>query len=580
MIIILNFYDFEVFRYDWLVVIGNPVEGTTSVFINDVPGLTKYYEAHKNQIWIGYNVNHYDQYILKGIILGMDPWKINEHIIAENKPGWSYSKEFKKIPLINYDISILGKSLKELEGFQGHNIHESGVDFRIMRELTAAEIAETVQYCTNDVEEAMNVWLEKKSDFDAQMELIKMFELPLSSMNRTKAQITADILGCVKKERFDEWELFALPCVRVNKYKKVLDWFMDSSNYNYNKPKLKIDIAGVPHVFAWGGVHGAKEKYHHKCKRGKDIILHVDVQSYYPSIMIFWNLLSRNATKPHLYKEVYEMRLALKAQGKKKEQAPLKIVLNATYGICNDKNSNAYDPRNAHLITMNGQLMLLDLIEKLEAIPSFELIQSNTDGLIIKIAEKDFDLCDDICYEWEQRTRMGLSFDYIEEIWQKDVNNYIFRDEDGKLEKKGAYVKGLSSIDNDLPIINKALVDYMTKGISPETTINSCNDLIMFQKVSKLTGNYDKVEHNGKLHNNKCYRIFASKSPMDRALYKMKGNKKDKFSNTSERSFLENGNIEGAPVPDKLDREWYINLARERLEQFGLTEFRRQYSLF
>lgn len=63
----------------------------------------------------------------------------------------------------------------------------------------------------------------------------------------------------------------------------------------------------------------------------------------------------------------------------------------------------------------------------MEAIEGFELIQSNTDGLIVKIPDNDksFDELDDICYEWEHRTGMGLGFDLIDEIWQKDVNNYI-----------------------------------------------------------------------------------------------------------------------------------------------------------
>jgi len=374
--------------------------------------------------------------------------------------------------------------------------------------------------------------------------------------------------------------LFILPCTQVKKYTHVKDWFFDIKNQNYQKNKLETMICGVPHVFAWGGVHGAKEKYHHKCQPW-ELIIHVDVASYYPSLMIFHDLLTRNAKKPERYKEIYETRLKLKAQKKKKEQAPLKIVLNATYGICNDKQSNAYDPRNAHLITMNGQLMLLDLLERLETIPSFELIQSNTDGLIIKINKKDFDLCDDICYEWELRTKMNLEFDYIKEIWQKDVNNYVFIDESGGVEKKGAYVKQLCSIDNDLPIINKALVDYMLEGTSPEETIYSCDELIMFQKISKLTKNYSYVLHNGEIYRNKCFRIFASKSPNDGAVYKEKANgERDKMANTSKRTFIENGDIVGATVPDKLDKRWYVNLARERLSQYGLKEFETQMTLF
>lgn len=50
-------------------------------------------------------------------------------------------------------------------------------------------------------------------------------------------------------------------------------------------------------------------------------------------------------------------------------------------------------------------------------------------------------------------------------------------------------------IDNDLPILNKALVDYMVKKIPVEQTINQCDDLIMFQKIVKLSNNYNWVEH-------------------------------------------------------------------------------------
>ena len=46
--------------------------------------------------------------------------------------------------------------------------------------------------------------------------------------------------------------------------------------------------------------------------------------------MIEWEFLSRNAKHPEKFKEVYDMRVALKKAGKKKEQATLKIVLEQT----------------------------------------------------------------------------------------------------------------------------------------------------------------------------------------------------------------------------------------------------------
>lgn len=591
----LVFYDFEVFKHDWLVVAIEPLTQNITKICNDVKALKRFYEERKQSIWIGYNVRHYDQYILKGLLCGFNAWDVNDWIINKGLPGYQFSSLLNKIKLINYDIALLNRGLKELEGFQGHNIHETGVNFKIDRPLTKAEMLETFGYCQNDVEEAINVFTECIDDFNAQMGLVKMFNMPLAAMGKTKAQISADILECERVERDDEWDLYTLDCLNLkqrNQWLKIKkkkrkdeseskddkiigkvftnprEWFLTKKYQNY-KYYFECEVAGVPHQFGWGGIHGALKQFHYKCDKDH-LMIHVDVESYYPRLMIWHNLLTRNAKRQDRFKTIFDTRMRLKHEGKKKEQAPLKIVINGTYGICKDKNNKAYDPRNANLICVNGQLLLLDLIEKLEAIPSFELIQSNTDGLIIKIHRRDFEMCDDICYEWETRTDMKLAFDFIEEIWQKDVNNYVFRQFDGKIERKGAYVKELKPIDNDLPIINKALVDYMLKGVRVETTINNCNELMQFQKICKLSNKFDHVEHGRNKYTNKCYRIFASRRESDGTVYKYKENRPYKFANTSIHSFIENGDVTGVQAPAYLDKQWYIKLAKERLTQYGI----------
>ena len=568
----LPFYDFEVFKYDWLVVIIDPVTKEETIIVNDIEKLTAYYEAHKNEIWCGYGNRHYDQYILKGLLCGFDPFRISEFIIAMNEAGYKFSKLLNKFSMINFDVGLLDKSLKQLEGFQGHNIHESNVDFSIDRKLTQAEIDETIEYCRNDVKETINVFLECKSEFDALLGLVNMFQLPLTGMNYTKAQISAEILGCEATKFDDQWDLVFLPCIRLNKYSFVKEWFENPDNQSEKMERI-VNVCGVPHTFGLGGLHGAIPQYHHKCEPD-ELMLHVDVASYYPSLMIYWNLLTRASKHPERFKEIYDLRLKLKHEGKKKEQAPLKIVLNGTFGICKDKKSKAYDPRTASSICINGQLLLLDLLEKLEAVDSFELIQSNTDGLIIKIKAKDFEAVDDICYEWEHRTKMNLEFDYIKEIFQKDVNNYIFIQFDGKIERKGGYVKELSAIDNDLPIVNKAITDCILHGISPEKTVLECDSMIMFQKIVKLTKKYRSVLHNGIEYRNKCYRVFASNKYEDGPILKCKlfkgYERKDKFANTPDHCFIDNSDIQNAKIPEYLDKNWYVALAKERLHQFGI----------
>ena len=75
------FYDFEVFKEDWLVVVIDVTKRQEHVIINSPVELEALYEANKYDIWVGYNSRHYDQYILKAIICGLNPKELNDWII-------------------------------------------------------------------------------------------------------------------------------------------------------------------------------------------------------------------------------------------------------------------------------------------------------------------------------------------------------------------------------------------------------------------------------------------------------------------------------------------------------------------
>lgn len=624
------FYDFEVFKDDWLAVFIDVTRKTEQVIVNNPDELKALYEANTSNIWVGFNNRHYDQYIMKGILLGMNPKRINDWIILEKREGWQFSSVFNKVPMTNYDVMPNPPvGLKTMEGFLGSNIKETGVPFDINRKLTKAEIEETIKYCRHDVEQTIKIFLEKIDEFNAMHGIIQAFPnmVSLSNIGDSEARITAKVLGCVKQDFKDEFDFFFLPCLRLNKYKYVQDWFeekrkealeMDLQNCDkydkklwYKSQNLDTVVAGIPHSFGFGGLHGATETPIHKTGQ----ILHVDVNNYYPSMLIAWGLVTRAATNDN-YALVYKTRKSMKAKqiaaakagnkaeakNWKKAQLPYKKMLNALSGGMKDETNPAYDPRNNNCMCINGQLMLLDLIEHLEVVPGFELIQSNTDGLIIWIPDTDeaFEMVDDICWEWEQRCSTEqcsilLELDNISEIYQKDVNNYLWVGADGGVERIGAYVKELSATDNDLPILNKALVEYMVHKTPVEQTINQCDDLIMFQKIVKLSEKYDWVEHEhctpvitktGKRvikevyeypekvkYSYKSYRVFASNSQDDGRLLKRKRVKPkgEKFGNTPDHCFICNEDVCGVKVPQYLDKGWYIDLAKKRLKQFGIV---------
>lgn len=569
------FYDFEVFKRDWLVVIIDLHNQKKHVIINNFKKLTKFYNENKNRIWAGWNSKNYDQYILKGILLKFNPKHINDFIIKERRMGWEYSKLFFKVPLINYDVkNPLDHGLKFYEGVMGNNIKETTVDFDLNRNLTPREIERTVEYCTHDVEQTIEIFLKRKDEFEAHMGLIKLIcndrPLDLMLLSRTKPQLSAIILNSNYSDYDDEFDIDFPNTLKIEKYTEVLDWYKNPENHCYTKNgeknQLKIHIAGVPHVFGFGGLHGAISKY-----KGEGYFINMDVASLYPSLMLKYNLMSRSLKNPKKYEEIYKTRLEYKKE-KNPLQLPLKLVLNSTYGAMKDPNNSLYDPRQANRVCIYGQLLLLDLIEHLEN--HCDIIQSNTDGILIKLRKyNDYDLIDDICAEWEDRTGLNLEFEEFIKVYQKDVNNYVLVDMDKNYKSKGAYVKKLNDLDYDLPIVNKAIVNYMIHNVPIENTINDCDYLKDFQMVCKITSKYSHILHGDKKLDEKCIRIFASKDKSDKGVVKIHSetNNPAKISNSPENCFIFNENINNSHVPEKLDKQWYIDLAKKRLEDFGVS---------
>lgn len=566
------FYDFEVFAYDWLVVVMDMTAKKTHVIINSPEQLEALYKANMKEIWCGFNSRHYDQYILKAILCGFDPKKVNDYIIVKGNPGWKFSSLFRNFPLWNYDVMLnTDVGLKSFEGFMGNNIKETSVPFNIDRKLTEEEIAETVKYCKHDVEQTIQVFLKRTEEFNTMMYFIKHFGLSMDSISKTKAQLAAEILGGNRKgaDSNDEFSFPILDCLELKKYRHIADWYANPANHDYTKKQDKQIVAGVEHTFAWGGGHGARLKY-----SSSGVFLIIDVTAYYPSLQKKYHFGYRVMDHPENFEFIHDSNIEFKRKGDKKARQPFKIMDNAISGQMKQKSSALYDPMSNNSICINGQLLLLDLVEHIE--PYCELIQNNTDGIIVKLNdyERDFDILDDIVYEWEQRTGMKMDFDtFIGTIYQKDVNNYLLIDRHtGAVKAKGGYVMKLNDLSYDLPIINKALVDYMIKGIPVERTVLECQDLREFQLVSRISSKYTHILYGDTPIKEKCIRVFASKNPSDPGVKKVHATRKTaaKLTNSPAHCFIFNDDVKGVSVPDKLDRQWYIDFANKRLADFGV----------
>lgn len=583
----LLFFDFEVFKHDWLIVAIDPIKQKEKVIVNSKNELQQLYKSYKHDIWVGFNCRDYDQYILKAILCGFNPKEMNDWIIVQGKKGWEFSSLLHKFPLNLFDVMPNPPvSLKALEAFMGYSIHETSVPFDIDRKLTAEEIQDTIKYCRFDVMNTIEVFMKRKGEFDAQMDLLKAFDLPLSNVGKTQAQLAAVIFGAKKQKFKDEWNIRLPDNLQLGKYQFVADWFMDKNNHKYvhtvigksGKPKvekmqLECEIAGIPHVVAWGGLH-AGQLINVTCAPD-EIILDADAGQLYPNLMRIYHLLSRAATKPEMLTYILDTSMRLKAEGKKKEREPYKRQCNIVYGASGDKTNALYDPLMRNLVCVYGQVFFIDLIDKIEDIA--QILNSNTDGIFFKLKKKDLPELYRRISIWEERTQLKMEYDEYVKFISKDVNNYVAVRADGSIHAKGAYVKELGDLDYDLPIVNEAIKNYLVKGIPVEQTIFACKELRKFQKVVKLSSKYKWVEHesNGKTmrFDNKCYRVFASNNSQDGKILKCDGVRNPtKFGNTADRCFIVNDDVGGQSTDrfPRLDKQYYIDLARKRLEDFGV----------
>lgn len=201
---------------------------------------------------------------------------------------------------------------------------------------------------------------------------------------------------------------------------------------------LNVVVDGFRFDFGTGGIHGSvppsiiEEDFDY-------VIVDADVASMYPNVAISNNVYPEHLTDAFctIYKDVYEQR---KSYAKNTaENAMLKLALNGVYGDSNNQYSPFYDPKYTMTITINGQLLLCLLAEKLLAIKGLKMVQINTDGVTVLLPRGSRPQYNKICEDWQKRVNLQLEFAEYSKMIIRDVNNYIAIYTNGKVKRKGAY---------------------------------------------------------------------------------------------------------------------------------------------
>lgn len=246
------------------------------------------------------------------------------------------------------------------------------------------------------------------------------------------------------------------------------------------------------HTLGMGGIHSTSTDQ--ILEENEDyLLIDADVSSYYPSIMIQEKLYPYHLGAKFLevYRDmIYFPRLDAKAKGNDVMADMLKIALNSTFGLTKSRFSWLYDPKVLISTTVNGQLYLMMLMERIEMYSSCRIVYSNTDGITAYVPRKEEQLFKSICAQWMEYTGFSLEFNNFKRMVIKDVNNYLILTYN---KKKPVKVKGCFATKTSLtsgfeyPVIAKALYAYYVDNTLPEATILNHTDIYDFMCSRRIS---------------------------------------------------------------------------------------------
>ena len=187
---------------------------------------------------------------------------------------------------------------------------------------------------------------------------------------------------------------------------------------------LNTVVDDFTYDFGTGGLHGACSNAIFESD-SEYVIRTQDVKSYYPNLSIVNKFYPEHLGEKfcEIYEDVYQQRQSYAKDTP--ENAMMKLALNGTYGASNDKFSPFYDPKFTMSITINGQLLLCMLAEKLLKIEGLKIIMVNTDGLEFIVPRGKVSESDNVCREWENLTGLVLEGGSYKKLCIANVNNYI-----------------------------------------------------------------------------------------------------------------------------------------------------------
>lgn len=429
---------------------------------------------------------------------------VNDLIIHPYDCQWSTKEHIRLQPFAKRKIANVvyqdlmddsSGSLKEKETVLGLNILESNVDFD-KEDLTEQEKDDVIYYCKQDVYAAMKFYQIVVAPYTrTKLALAKKANIPESVARAcTNARLVSMALKAQRRSYVDAEK------VEVELPEKIKQYCKDNLPENIlnrlltSNTGFTVKLFGNDVSFGNGGIHSVLQTNIYIESDSEWTLMNVDASSYYPSILIQFECLSRSVTQPHLFKDTFDERIAIKHKPNKTAedqelQLADKLILNTTFGASGNKWLDLYDPHMCTRTCRLGQIFLAALACKIDkTISDCKIIQTNTDGILVYIKRDQIPKLEELQAEWSRVSGINMDADHVVKIWQRDVNNYLLvKDDDGvmKVKRKGGWL----NTDTLRPgyVTTASLAAFVCAKAAQEWLLNGTNIMKTIVEDTNLT---------------------------------------------------------------------------------------------
>ena len=230
------------------------------------------------------------------------------------------------------------------------------------------------------------------------------------------------------------------------------------------------------------------------------IYVHWDIASFYPSIMDVYKIAPAHMNEGVFVKLIHWLKETRVTAKHSKEDyidgipkdvlaQVLKIVINSIYGKLGFEKGDICDRLAVLKVTINGQLMIMMLCESLE-LAGIEVVSANTDGIVVKLHKKNKAKFEEIADEWKRLTKLDADSEEYRCYINRDINNYVIEELNGKVSYKGALHPTMYAVDlqkgYDMPIVAKSVVDYFLNDKPILETLYECKNILDFCKTQNV----------------------------------------------------------------------------------------------